>query len=68
MKKETTISFCRILAMLTLGVGAAGSILCLPFALGTDLKLMTIAGIYLIAGAIMITGGLLTYAILIKTE
>ena len=68
MTPEMIKRFCKAIAVLAVVVGGFGSILCLPYALGTDLTWISAAGIYFIAGAVMITGGLLSYAVLIKTE
>ncbi|MDP2653469.1 MAG: hypothetical protein Q8Q08_05490 [Candidatus Omnitrophota bacterium] len=68
MTPDAIKQFCRTLAVVCVAVGGVGSVLCLPFALTTDLSLITTAGIYFIAGAVMITGGLLGYVALLKTE
>ncbi len=66
MTKEAMIVFCKALAAVTVAVGGFGSVLCFPFALSTDLTLIATAGIYLTAGAVLIVGGLVSYAILAK--
>ena len=58
-----TQEFYKVIALLCVVTGVSGSISCLPFALCSDLKWIAAAGIYLIAGAVMITGGLIAYAI-----
>jgi hypothetical protein len=68
MTPETIKRLCKAVAVLAVVVGGFGSILCLPYALGTDIRWISAAGIYFVAGAIMITGGLLSYTVLLKTE
>ena len=68
MTPEMIKRFCKALAVLTVVVGGFGSILCVPFAITNNLQLITTAGIYFIAGAVMIAGGLLSYVSLIKAE
>ena len=68
MTAEMIKRFCKALAVLSVVVGGFGSILCLPYALGTNLYVISAAGIYFIAGAVIITGGLLSYAVFIRTE
>ena len=66
MTREMIRSICKAIALLTLAVGGAGSISCLPFAFSTDLRWIVAAGVYFVAGAIMITGGLATYIMLVR--
>ena len=66
MTPESIKSVLKAFAVVCVAVGGFGSMLCLPFALGTDLKWITASGIYFIAGAVMITGGLATYTMLVK--
>jgi hypothetical protein len=61
---ENKVDFLKGLSVVVLVAGAAGSCLCVPYAIGTDWYLVSIAGVYFIAGAIMIVGGLFTYAYL----
>ena len=68
MTPEMIKRLCKALAVLSVVVGGFGSILCVPFAMTNDLRLIATAGIYFIAGAIMIAGGLLSYVNLIKVE
>jgi len=58
----------KALALVSFSVGAFGSALVLPYALTTNITLIAVSGIYFAAGAVMITGGLGVYAILIKDE
>ena len=66
MTPEAIRTFCRALAAVCVAVGGFGSVLCLPYALGSNLTFIAVSGIYFIAGAVMIAGGLLSYAVLIK--
>ena len=68
MTKEAISCLCRALSILMVVIGGLGSIACLPFALSYDLRFITIAGIYFVAGAIMIAVGLLNYLLLFKTQ
>lgn len=67
MTKEAIQAVCRALAILTVAVGGYGSLLCVPYALMNNLQIIATAGIYFVAGAVMITGGLLTYTVLLKS-
>lgn len=66
MTPEAIKKFCKALAAVTVAVGAYGSVLCLPFALTNNLYWIATSGIYLIAGAVLIVGGQVAYAILAK--
>jgi len=66
MTPEATKSFCRAFALVCVSVGGFGSVLCLPYALTTDLYLIATSGIYFVAGAVMIIGGLISYVYLLK--
>ena len=66
MTPEATKSFCRAFALVCVAVGGFGSVLCLPYALTTNLYLIATSGIYFVAGAVMITGGLVSYVDLLK--
>lgn len=68
MTKESIKGLCKVLALMTFVVGGVGSYLCVPAAFSTDLTWIAMAGVYFVAGAIMITGGLLSYSVLLKTE
>ncbi len=68
MTPEMVRRLCKAIAVLAVVIGGYGSILCLPYALSTNLVWITTAGIYFVAGAIMITGGLVSYVVLMKTE
>ena len=66
MTPEATKSFCRAFALVVVAVGGFGSVLCLPYAFTTNLYLIATSGIYFVAGAVMITGGLISYVYLLK--
>ncbi|HRZ40098.1 MAG TPA: hypothetical protein P5246_03720 [Candidatus Omnitrophota bacterium] len=68
MTQEAIRKVVKALGLVAFTVGGFGSALCVPYALTTDLVLIATAGIYFVAGGIMIVGGLLTYAVLIKDE
>ena len=58
----------KAIALVTFVIGAFGSFLCLPYAMTNSLVLIHTAGVYFIAGAVMIVGGMLGYLNLIKTQ
>lgn len=60
MTKEAMRSFIRGMAVVCILVGGLGSALCVPYALAYNLNLVLTAGIYFVAGGIMIVGGLIT--------
>ena len=66
MTPEAINRYCRAFALVVVTVGGFGSVLCLPFALTTDIVLIATSGIYFVAGAVMITGGLWSYVYLMK--
>ncbi len=68
MSPEAVKVFCRAGALVVFATGVFGSLLCLPYALGTYLPEIAVAGTYFIAGAIMIVGGLFTYVYLISQK
>lgn len=68
MTPEAIKRLCKAVAVLAVVVGGFGSILCLPYALGTDLRWISAVGIYFVAGSILITGGLLSFTVLLKAE
>ena len=55
--------YVRALCLAVFVVGALGSALCVPYAICSNWYLVGIAGIYFIAGAIMMTGGLIAFVI-----
>lgn len=67
MTDEAIKTFVRALAIVAVAVGGFGSILCVPYALTTNLVLITTAGIYFVAGGIMITGGLVALSLMLNT-
>ncbi len=66
MTPEAVKSVCKALALCCVAVGGFGSMACVPFALTNNLELIATAGIYFIAGGVMITGGLLSYIVVTK--
>lgn len=68
MTPETIRKVCKALAILTVAVGGYGSMLCVPYALCNNLYVILTAGVYFVAGAVMIAGGLMSYTSLLKTE
>jgi len=63
MTPEAIRTLCKALGVVMFAVGAFGSFLCLPFAMGFQLHWIVVAGIYFVAGAIMMSGGLITYTL-----
>lgn len=68
MTPEAIRKVVKALGLVCFTVGVFGSALCLPVAIGTNLVEIAVAGIYFIAGGIMIVGGLGVYAYLIEVE
>lgn len=68
MTPEAIKHVCKALAIVAVVIGGCGSILCVPFALTADLYLIATAGIYFVAGGIMIVGGLISYVLLHNAE
>ena len=68
MTPEAMNKLCRAVAVLSVVVGGAGSVMCLPFACSTDWNIAGATGIYFVAGAVMITGGLCAYALLARDQ
>jgi hypothetical protein len=68
MTPEAIKACCKAFALVVVTVGGFGSVACVPYALTTNLYLIATSGIYFIAGAVMITGGLLSYVLLNKAE
>jgi len=66
MTEEAFKKFVRALAIVSVVVGGFGSMLCVPFAVTSNLSLITAAGIYFIAGGVMITGGLITISLMMQ--
>lgn len=64
MTTEFVRTLLRAMGIVCIAVGGFGSMLCVPFALTTHLSFITIAGIYFVAGGVMITGGLITVTLL----
>lgn len=61
MTPEAIKTMCKAIAVMTFTMGAFGSLLVVPYAIGWNFQLVAISGVYFIAGAVMITGGLFTY-------
>ena len=68
MTKESVKNVVKALGLVSVAVGGYGSLLCVPFAMTSDLNLITTAGIYFVAGGTMITGGLITVSLLLQPE
>lgn len=68
MTPEAIKHVCKALAIVAVTVGGCGSILCVPFALTANLQLIATAGIYFVAGGVMIVGGLISYVLLHNAE
>ena len=68
MTLEAIKNVVKALAILSVVVGGYGSILCLPFAFTNSLSLVTTAGIYFVAGGVMIAGGLVTLSVMLQQE
>ncbi len=66
MTPEAIKHLCKALAVCCVAVGGLGSMACVPFALTNNLHLIITAGIYFVAGGVMITGGLLSFIVLNK--
>lgn len=58
MTEKAFKTLIRAMAILCVVVGGFGSVLCVPYAISTNLVFITVAGIYFVAGGIMIVGGL----------
>ena len=67
MTPEFIKRVCKALAVVCVAVGGFGSLLCLPLAMANQVYWIATAGIYFVAGAVMIVGGLLSYINLTKT-
>ncbi|MCK5214089.1 MAG: hypothetical protein KAR05_01895 [Candidatus Omnitrophica bacterium] len=68
MTPELVKTVCRAIAVVCIAIGGFGSVLCVPYALTPFLNVITAAGIYFIAGAVMITGGLIAFILLARAE
>ncbi len=68
MTPEAINRVCKALSIVAFFVGGFGSLLCVPYALTTDLYLITTAGLYFVAGGIMIVGGLNAFVLLHTAE
>lgn len=68
MTREAIRNIVKALGLVCLTVGAFGSALVVPYAITNSLVLIATSGIYFIAGSVMITGGLITYALIMKGE
>ncbi|MEI6437625.1 MAG: hypothetical protein WCO69_02610 [Candidatus Omnitrophota bacterium] len=63
MTPEAVRTLCKALGVVLFSCGAFGSLLCLPFAIGFDLKWIFVAGVYFVSGAVLMSGGLITYTL-----
>ena len=68
MTPEAIKRVCRAFALVAFTVGGFGSVLCVPYALTNNFVSIITAGVYFVAGAVMIVGGLATYTLLIKDQ
>ena len=68
MTPESFKSLVRAFAIVAVVVGGFGSVLCVPYALTNNLYFITIAGIYFVAGGVMITGGLIALSLMLQPE
>jgi len=64
MTPEAIKTLCKALAVILFTCGAFGSLLCLPYAAGFNMAWIMTAGVYFVAGAVLMSGGLITYAYL----
>lgn len=64
MTPEGLNKFCRAIALALFSVGVMGSFSCLPFAFSSSMVWINTAGIYFIAGGIIMSGGLISYILL----
>ncbi len=64
MTPEGIKTMCKAIALMMFAAGACGSLAIVPYATLWDLKWVAIAGIYFVAGAVMMTGGLFSYVYL----
>ncbi len=55
-------------ALVAFLAGGLGCVLCVPYASSTSLYWIAVAGVYFVAGGIMITGGLITLSLLSRTD
>lgn len=63
MTKEAMRNFVRGMAVVCVLVGGTGSVLCVPYALAYNLNLVLAAGVYFVAGGVMIVGGLVALSV-----
>jgi hypothetical protein len=68
MTQEAIRKLVKAFSLVIFSIGCFGSSLVFPFAITNNLTLIAVSGVYFVAGAVMITGGLGTYAVLIKDE
>lgn len=67
MTEEAFKKIVRALAIVCIAVGGFGSMLCVPYAITSNWDIVAIAGVYFVAGGVMISGGLITLSILFQT-
>ncbi len=68
MTEEALKKIVRAFAIVAVVVGGFGSVLCVPYAITSSVVLINMAGIYFIAGGIMITGGLITLSLMFQPQ
>lgn len=59
---------CKVIAIIVGAAGFMGALAGAPFAASANWNVAGVTGIYFIAGAILITGGMITYAILLTKD
>ncbi len=55
-------------ALVAFLAGGLGCVLCVPYAASTSMYWVAVAGVYFVAGGIMIAGGLITLSLLSQNE
>ena len=68
MTPEAIRSLCKAAALVSVVAGGYGMMLCVPFIAGTHVTLIAAASLPFIAGAVLISGGLVSYTLLIRKE
>ena len=66
MTPEFIKRVCKALAVVCVAIGGFGSLSCFSLLMTNHLYWIATAGIYFVAGAVMIVGGLVTYTLLMK--
>jgi len=68
MTPEGLNKFCRALAAVMFTVGVMGCFACLPYALSSSMLWVHTAGVYFVAGGIIMSGGLISYILLTQQK